>query len=558
MLASSLLSSGAASAAPSVMTVSRAVEFRGVPYTLGLTISSASFSVHLERETTLEHWYNSFVPDYIDDLTRKAGAQRKYQVFLQMLVSALERTSRSPGSVGAALRTQGVSLDLLFVEDVEKLSAERAAGDPEQQSRFASTFLAAKQKSRCYLTLTYAAEFERTAYNLALDKCSLSSGEPYETWLLESYKQCKAELQTLRKRMTALGGPAAAQGAVAGAAAAVAPAESAAAGGAAPAPAAPPAPCQSCANLEAENRHLKEIIVRLDAERKDALQAAEFALKARDKVRQQYTVLIESLRERERERDERKARKRAEASRSASRGGSRCDRTPVRAASRSSANERYSLSATSAMTSSGERSRSRSERSYQRGAGADRWRPREFQGDLKQTAPYRSSSAHSAHSAHSSIRSDAGRPRRSSSRASSRQGAASYASSRSLSRDSSRSSSLRSSRASSRVSSRSPTPDAGYTPREGAPWQRAAEPRAARGAYPRPPANPEPRAESRPERPRSRSRAGSRPSRSATTYSSALVGSGGSTASESQSKRQRLDEALSKLLSVLESSKPRD
>ena len=170
--------------------VYRSIKIKSVTYNVWLRFKAGDFSVHLENDETGEHWFNAFTPEYIDEMTRKTGNQRRYDVFTNMLASALEKTSsRRPNSQTPL----DLSLDLLFVEDLERM---RDANGGTHSDSVDATIQSAANKSRCFLIVAYAVEFERTFYPLPLNK----SGPPstnLEEWLLFAYRHTKEQARRL-------------------------------------------------------------------------------------------------------------------------------------------------------------------------------------------------------------------------------------------------------------------------------------------------------------------------------------------------------------------------
>ncbi|KAI8912670.1 hypothetical protein EDD86DRAFT_201980 [Gorgonomyces haynaldii] len=84
-----------------------------------------------------KHYSGSFKPTYIEQITKKTGNFKKFNIFVEMLLSALKKSSNS------------VSIDFLTVQDL-KLQNQN------QDSR------------RIYLVVTYAVAFDRVHYPIPL------------------------------------------------------------------------------------------------------------------------------------------------------------------------------------------------------------------------------------------------------------------------------------------------------------------------------------------------------------------------------------------------------
>lgn len=118
-------------------------------------------------------------PTDIEELTRKTGNFKKFPVFLNMLESAITKTSKS------------VVLDLLTYEDLEAMW-ERKLGSNKHGKKDLS-----KPQAKHYLILTYNVEFDRIHYPLALSYC----GCPDPIVLQDIIRKLQAELDMTRKQV---------------------------------------------------------------------------------------------------------------------------------------------------------------------------------------------------------------------------------------------------------------------------------------------------------------------------------------------------------------------
>ena len=98
----------------------------------------------------------------IEELTRKTGNFKKFTVFLNMLESAITKSSDS------------VILDLLTYEDLESMWEKKLGSNRGKRD-------ITKPEAKRYLILTYNVEFDRIHYPLALSYC----GSPDPTILQE-------------------------------------------------------------------------------------------------------------------------------------------------------------------------------------------------------------------------------------------------------------------------------------------------------------------------------------------------------------------------------------
>ncbi|KAL5964585.1 Coiled-coil domain-containing protein 61 [Taenia solium] len=98
-----------------------------------------------------EEWRGNFSPTYIEELTKKTGNFKRFDVFLTMLRSLL------------CQRTKSLSIDFVSYGDLENFQKTR-------MKRNGLRFSVGKENSvnRRYLILTYISDFDRTFYPLPL------------------------------------------------------------------------------------------------------------------------------------------------------------------------------------------------------------------------------------------------------------------------------------------------------------------------------------------------------------------------------------------------------
>ena len=120
--------------------------------------SEPTLFVDLEELSTSSSWHGEFSSSYVENITRKTGSFKRFDVLVKMLVGALQA------------RTETVFLDLLTYADLEALRVRKAGGQSSaipNASTPARTVTVATNTKR-YLILTYVAEFDRIHYPLPL------------------------------------------------------------------------------------------------------------------------------------------------------------------------------------------------------------------------------------------------------------------------------------------------------------------------------------------------------------------------------------------------------
>ena len=123
---------------------------------------------------TLDH-YLLFIYTDIEELTRKTGNFKKFTVFLNMLESAIAKSSDS------------VTLDLLTYDDLEAMWDKKLGCNNKRGGALSP---GGKPQAKRYLILTYSVEFDRIHYPLALPYC----GRPDPTVLQATVRKLLAEL----------------------------------------------------------------------------------------------------------------------------------------------------------------------------------------------------------------------------------------------------------------------------------------------------------------------------------------------------------------------------
>lgn len=164
------------------MTVSTYV-FRGFEYVVSMKVDdSHTLTVEVEDRLTADQWRGTFDGSYIEDMTHKTGNFKQFQVFVNMLESAIARTSDS------------VSLDLLTFSDLELLRQRKAGVGTKTIPGGNQAALGQKR----YLIVTYTVEFDRIHYPLPLPYV----GKPDPTFLQNKIREQVEEMRRLKQQST--------------------------------------------------------------------------------------------------------------------------------------------------------------------------------------------------------------------------------------------------------------------------------------------------------------------------------------------------------------------
>ncbi|XP_029781674.1 coiled-coil domain-containing protein 61 isoform X4 [Suricata suricatta] len=131
--------------------------FRGVEHAVRVAVSGQVLELEVEDRMTADQWRGEFDASFIEDLTHKTGNFKQFNIFCNMLESALTQSSES------------VTLDLLTYTDLESLRNRKMGGRP---GPLASR--SAQLNSKRYLILIYSVEFDRVS-RLASEKRELEA-----------------------------------------------------------------------------------------------------------------------------------------------------------------------------------------------------------------------------------------------------------------------------------------------------------------------------------------------------------------------------------------------
>lgn len=124
--------------------------FNDAEYVLSLAGDTESLSIEVEHAEDGRRWRSRFAASFVEEITRRTGNAKKFDVFCRMLLSALAQESDS------------VYLDVLTARDLEML---RRHANPQGPP---TTNPAAAQSDKRYVILTYRAEFDKVHYPLPL------------------------------------------------------------------------------------------------------------------------------------------------------------------------------------------------------------------------------------------------------------------------------------------------------------------------------------------------------------------------------------------------------
>ncbi|CAJ1382737.1 unnamed protein product [Effrenium voratum] len=125
-------------------------QFNDAEYVLSVSGDTESLSVEVEHAEDGRRWRSRFAANFVEEITRRTGNAKKFDVFVRMLLSALAQESDC------------VYLDVLTARDLEML---RRHANPQGPP---TTNPTTAQSDKRYMILTYRAEFDKVHYPLPL------------------------------------------------------------------------------------------------------------------------------------------------------------------------------------------------------------------------------------------------------------------------------------------------------------------------------------------------------------------------------------------------------
>ncbi|CAK77565.1 unnamed protein product (macronuclear) [Paramecium tetraurelia] len=126
---------------------------QGMEYVISMQASDHLLYIELESKYEPQIWKNTYTIDYIEELTRKTGNPKKFNIFLSMLQTALQKTN------------ENVLFEILTYQDLENLKQQKS----QDQSNLSRTSSNNQKVNKRYLILSYQTDFEKIHYPLALN-----------------------------------------------------------------------------------------------------------------------------------------------------------------------------------------------------------------------------------------------------------------------------------------------------------------------------------------------------------------------------------------------------
>ncbi|XP_072387085.1 centrosomal protein CCDC61-like isoform X1 [Diabrotica undecimpunctata] len=148
--------------------------FHGEEFLFKMNVICNNLEILITDKSSGEEWQCSYDASYIENLTRKTGNFKQFDIFVAMIKSGLLRTSES------------VTLDLLTFEDLELLRSRKIIRN-----------VGYTNNNRRYLIVTYIVEFDKIRYPLPLEYC----GPPDPLVLQSTIRRLEVELAKSNEKL---------------------------------------------------------------------------------------------------------------------------------------------------------------------------------------------------------------------------------------------------------------------------------------------------------------------------------------------------------------------
>merc|ERR1712129_678081 len=152
------------------------ITLKSVDYNVNVNvIDNERFVLEVQSIQTAELWKGCFESKYIEDLTKKTGNFKSFQIFLNMFYAALKGESST------------VNLDILTYNDLEMLREKNSSSHSFNKQANSKN----NNNNKRYLILTYNVEFDRINYPLQLNY----QGIPDPIALMKTIRKLDSEIK---------------------------------------------------------------------------------------------------------------------------------------------------------------------------------------------------------------------------------------------------------------------------------------------------------------------------------------------------------------------------
>mmetsp|Transcript_9418 Transcript_9418/g.10319 ORF Transcript_9418/g.10319 Transcript_9418/m.10319 type:complete len:644 (-) Transcript_9418:265-2196(-) len=135
-------------------------------------------NIDIEDQETGQRWAGAFKAEYLEEITKKTGNFKKFDLFVKMVKMAFKKSSET------------VMIDLLTYEDLEQMRRRNTSTD--NPAKVTNPQLLTKR----YLILSYVVEFDKVHYPLPLNYVE----SPDRSTLKRTVERLRTELTTLTSR----------------------------------------------------------------------------------------------------------------------------------------------------------------------------------------------------------------------------------------------------------------------------------------------------------------------------------------------------------------------
>ena len=134
-------------------------QINGKEYIFSITISENKLAIILETPNETNYWCGSWESNTLEEMTKKAGSHKKFEVFSKMLISGLNKESEI------------VKLELLAYSDLEKMKQSKNQSlntSSNSNTTNTSTLTDNSKINDKFLIIKYFTDFEQSQYPLRL------------------------------------------------------------------------------------------------------------------------------------------------------------------------------------------------------------------------------------------------------------------------------------------------------------------------------------------------------------------------------------------------------
>lgn len=138
------------------MNIEYNLTFNNTEYILYFCSTQINLTISLEQVNETMYWNGIFDARYLEEITKKAGSFKTFEVFLKMLMS------------GLAKETENVLIDLLSYKDLEMMRNKKSNNTTSNSINESNSNVDLSTLNKKYLIISYTNEFEKVHFPLPI------------------------------------------------------------------------------------------------------------------------------------------------------------------------------------------------------------------------------------------------------------------------------------------------------------------------------------------------------------------------------------------------------